>query len=1057
MFHRILQSKGSADITAWCFPVAVNGAKAEDMVERFITFGGVKECWSKTFDEPVTTSESEEILATKGISVAPPERLLGSLSQLPFAAPRVGISRERLDNEDDEEGEEDSGEDSEEEGEEGEEGEEDEVDEEQGNDSGGDDYEPPASGDSEGDENVQEGEGEEDNSAFAGEAGNVEKDDSALVAIQEVDNEMEGIEDAGQVESTDVGQVESSRDVLPPAEGSSRVIGGFSRGRALGNVLNFPDAPDLLVDGPFPAQGIVRVYSERSSMPSVHKPSMTMKAETKPTLGPILQKLGRKYSPVRKCRIFAHEDGNWNVKGLFQDALEEDEEITWTADNGQLCLSLCAEGRDASAVPTASQSSHAPGIGARVASDAPVSQVAVKSGDLSSSELIALLNVPEHLAQSIKNAGLRINYAKYKACLQAQETLSQKIKQGTWPTGIKKPTATNIIELFVSRTYWHHYVKPAFHDISHFEPLKQWLESTEGGPADAAVWGSEQTSYSFADLQKEKDRRQQLKTGKKKEGDNKGQTGKGKKNQVNKEGEEKKKGKKVLFRLFMAWIWIMVLTNLPLVAAASREQQPFPDVPFAVFSKFVEDHFISTVSLSTVLMVLFSVTENTDLLSLHYRQRCSERSTSATGWIRCFGSAVQKRLEEENESLLKESDVDAEGSVQKTNIAIGLKLDALARVVGLYPINKSGQFKGKLKAVSHKGVQPVYTLCPNTAICITKSCNKKALFQWTRARDVPLVRLIKDFKVHEQVQVYSGHCKGCKTLYYADHERAPYASIVGQHERVYLNSAKYIKIGQSLWVDRAFTAAVLSGMYTFHASAAAYTEFWNSAFDTDGRGMSRRQVWQAFVQESIRLVASSSNNHFAIQDGLPIDEVTKEAFTMLGENGILRSADQHECSECTHKYKRASDVIPDANGNVSDMVGMEERIIDVEGQAEAEQDVDEEDEAAQVKMVVVDGIVMGYTHCAFEGCTSDLGNARGGVYCPFHELAHGGKCHAANCAYPNVEGTLACEGHQAKWRRHQANHRNNVLGGYRRALRRPDETLPWMPAAPQPRQVQQAT
>ncbi|KAM6491148.1 hypothetical protein JOM56_013387 [Amanita muscaria] len=838
---------------------------------------------------------------------------------------------------------------------------------------------------------------------------------------------MEGIEDAGQVESTDVGQVESSRDVLPPAEGSSRVIGGFSRGRALGNVLNFPDAPDLLVDGPFPAQGIVRVYSERSSMPSVHKPSMTMKAETKPTLGPILQKLGRKYSPVRKCRIFAHEDGNWNVKGLFQDALEEDEEITWTADNGQLCLSLCAEGRDASAVPTASQSSHAPGIGARVASDAPVSQVAVKSGDLSSSELIALLNVPEHLAQSIKNAGLRINYAKYKACLQAQETLSQKIKQGTWPTGIKKPTATNIIELFVSRTYWHHYVKPAFHDISHFEPLKQWLESTEGGPADAAVWGSEQTSYSFADLQKEKDRRQQLKTGKKKEGDNKGQTGKGKKNQVNKEGEEKKKGKKVLFRLFMAWIWIMVLTNLPLVAAASREQQPFPDVPFAVFSKFVEDHFISTVSLSTVLMVLFSVTENTDLLSLHYRQRCSERSTSATGWIRCFGSAVQKRLEEENESLLKESDVDAEGSVQKTNIAIGLKLDALARVGYIQLTNQAN----------------------------SRSCNKKALFQWTRARDVPLVRLIKDFKVHEQVQVYSGHCKGCKTLYYADHERAPYASIVGQHERVYLNSAKYIKIGQSLWVDRAFTAAVLSGMYTFHASAAAYTEFWNSAFDTDGRGMSRRQVWQAFVQESIRLVASSSNNHFAIQDGLPIDEVTKEAFTMLGENGILRSADQHECSECTHKYKRASDVIPDANGNVSDMVGMEERIIDVEGQAEAEQDVDEEDEAAQVKMVVVDGIVMGYTHCAFEGCTSDLGNARGGVYCPFHELAHGGKCHAANCAYPNVEGTLACEGHQAKWRRHQANHRNNVLGGYRRALRRPDETLPWMPAAPQPRQVQQ--
>lgn len=408
----------------------------------------------------------------------------------------------------------------------------------------------------------------------------------------------------------------------------------------------------------------------------------------------------------------------------------------------------------------------------------------------------------------------------------------------------------------------------------------------------------------------------------------------------------------------MAWMWIMVFTNLPLVAAAPN-QQPFPDIPFAVFSKFVEDHFISTVTLSTVLMVLFSVTENTDLLSLHYHQR-SEKSTPATGWIRCFGRAVQKRLDEESDSLLKESDMDAEGSDRKASIAIGLKLDALARVLGLYPINKSGKFKGKLKAVSHKSVQPVYTLCPNTAICTTQSCNKKALFQWTRIRDVPLVRLIKDFKVHEKVPLYSGHCKGCKTKYYADHERGHLAGNVEQHERVYLNSAKYIKIGQNLWVDRAFTAAVLSGMYTFHASAAAYTEFWNSAFDMDGRGMSRRQVWQAFVQESIRLVASSSNTQFAMEDGLSIDEVTKEAFTMLGENGIIRSADQHECSECTHKYKQAADIIPDANRNVSDMVGMEERVVlDVEGQAETEQDAD--DERAPVKMVVVDGIVMGHT------------------------------------------------------------------------------------------------
>jgi hypothetical protein len=415
----------------------------------------------------------------------------------------------------------------------------------------------------------------------------------------------------------------------------------------------------------------------------------------------------------------------------------------------------------------------------------------------------------------------------------------------------------------------------------------------------------------------------------------------------------------------VTWIWILIFTNIPLVAAASNEQ-PFPNVTFSIFSKFIEDNFISTVSLSTVLMVLFTLTENTDLLSLHFRQRSAdhptERSTSATGWIRCLGTAVKKRLDEENTPLLEEFDMDAEGSEKKAAIAIGLKLDALAKVLGLYPINKSGKFKRKLKPVSHKQVQPIYTLCPNTARCQTLSCDRRALYQLTKSRDVPLVRLIKNFTVYDNTPVYSGHCKKCKTIYYTDHERAPAPYDNEKNERVYLNTAKYIKIGQNLWVDRAFSSAVLGGMYTFHASAAAYTEFWNNSFDIDGNsGVSRRQVWQAFVQESIRLVASASNSDLTIMDGLAIDEVTKEAYNVLGENGFIRSADQHSCPECTQKYKRSADVIAVGDINVADMVGMEDRQPAIEGQAELEQHADEPSTAAPVKMVVVDGIVMGHT------------------------------------------------------------------------------------------------
>jgi hypothetical protein len=47
-----------------------------------------------------------------------------------------------------------------------------------------------------------------------------------------------------------------------------------------------------------------------------------------------------------------------------------------------------------------------------------------------------------------------------------------------------------------------------------------------------------------------------------------------------------------------------------------------------------------------------------------------------------------------------------------------------------------------------------------------------------------------------------------------------------------------------------------------------------------------------------------------------------------------------------------------------------------------------------------------------------------------------------------MQDTLACERHQEKWNRHLVNHRKQVLGGYRRAVRRLDETLPWMPPAP---------
>jgi hypothetical protein len=235
---------------------------------------------------------------------------------------------------------------------------------------------------------------------------------------------------------------------------------------------------------------------------------------TAPSLGPILKKLARRYSPVshNNYRVYVHEGGSWSIKGRFDSAIEEDEGVTWTRENGQLTLSLCAEGRDSLAAPSTFHVPQVPGI------DPIIVQESAATRKMSREELIALLNVPEHLAQSIKNPGLRTNYAKYKACLDAQEVLNQKFNKdkSPWPADIKKPTLTDVIELFVSRSYWHSYMTKGFHDINHYPIIKEWLENKEDGPSDEDVWGTTQSSYNFTHLQNEKKRRNEQKKGKQK-------------------------------------------------------------------------------------------------------------------------------------------------------------------------------------------------------------------------------------------------------------------------------------------------------------------------------------------------------------------------------------------------------------------------------------------------------------------------------------------------------------------------------------------------------------
>ena len=117
----------------------------------------------------------------------------------------------------------------------------------------------------------------------------------------------------------------------------------------------------------------------------------------------------------------------------------------------------------------------------------------------------------------------------------------------------------------------------------------------------------------------------------------------------------------------------------------------------------------------------------------------------------------------------------------------------------MYPYDNHGQFQGKLKPISHASIQPVQVICPNAAVCETMTCDPRSLLQITKVWDIPRVTLIKGSTIHENVQVLTGKCPKYKTTYLADQEHVMESD--GRYIRVYLNSAKYLKIGQSLWVD----------------------------------------------------------------------------------------------------------------------------------------------------------------------------------------------------------------------------------------------------------------
>ena len=211
---------------------------------------------------------------------------------------------------------------------------------------------------------------------------------------------------------------------------------------------------------------------------------------------------------------------------------------------------------------------------------------------------------------------------------------------------------------------------------------------------------------------------------------------------------------------------LLALFCIPYVMA-SPQSGSFPSIAFKDFSDFILGNFGPKISLPTVITLLLSMTNNTELLSLHFKQAEKNKSTS---WIKCLAHAVKEQLgDDATKTLFSEAELSIfeTATIQNPDItSLAAKLGQFSQALEIYPYNQKRKFTGTLQPISHDCIKPALLICPNSAVCLTVGCNHSSLQQKSCLRDIPHVTLIKGTNIYHNVQLLSGQCNKCETIYY---------------------------------------------------------------------------------------------------------------------------------------------------------------------------------------------------------------------------------------------------------------------------------------------------
>ncbi|KAH6904546.1 hypothetical protein BKA70DRAFT_1432307 [Coprinopsis sp. MPI-PUGE-AT-0042] len=407
-------------------------------------------------------------------------------------------------------------------------------------------------------------------------------------------------------------------------------------------------------------------------------------------------------------------------------------------------------------------------------------------------------------------------------------------------------------------------------------------------------------------------------------------------------------------RLGRIWLCLAVLP----LALGHPTTSPYPDISFSTFSTFILSTFDPKISLASVMIIL----------------------SSSTAWMEHFASQLAKRFPAKTPLLPCHSET-----------TLSTSLVNLAKLLHLNPYDKYDLLVNERKPIDLSSVEPSLAIVSKSYECQNQHCKRYSLFPHMKKEEIAQVTLIKGAKPYS-------HAFRC---------------ILSQDWQ------------QSLRQSSVFTQSVCNAIYSFHASAQAFTEYFNDSYSLTPSSfaslqststlISCRHSWQAFMQESLRMVSGAAGRPLTVALKTSVDLLAKRAYTVLGQGGKLSNAQDHACIDCTQPWRS------DAEG---DPYAMEE-------------------EDAWVNMRVVDGIVTGPYHCAYPDCDQPLANYRGESYCDDHVAELGQLCRMAGCQEPKVNQTKACLQHQPEWNSHVATHNKSHLAGVNRIIRNPGEALPW--------------